>query len=62
MLRQENINTLIFTGLGLAECVIGTSMAAANSEYDVCLISDAMSTDPDSLKPGLPERPRWKGV
>jgi nicotinamidase/pyrazinamidase len=50
ILISNDINTLVFVGLDLAKCVNSTILAADNREYDICLISDALVTNPDSLK------------
>ena len=61
ILIDNDITTLVFTGLDLARCVNSTIMAAANRNYDICLISDALISDPDSLKQGMLETFRQRG-
>ncbi len=50
ILISNEINKLVFVGLDLAECVNSTILAAENRNYDICLISDALIANPDSLK------------
>ncbi len=50
ILIKNEINKLLFAGLDLAHCVNGTILAAVNREYDISLISDAVSAKSDSLK------------
>jgi nicotinamidase/pyrazinamidase len=62
ILIRNDINTLVLTGLDLADCVKSTIMAAANRHYDICLISDALITKhPDSSKQDLLETFRRNG-
>jgi nicotinamidase/pyrazinamidase len=53
ILIRNDINKLVFVGLDLAKCVNSTIMAAVNRNYKICLISDALITNPDSLKNGI---------
>ena len=50
ILIKNEINKLVFTGLDLAYCINGTIEAAQNRNYDICLISDAVISETDSLK------------
>jgi nicotinamidase/pyrazinamidase len=51
ILIRNEINKLVFTGLDLALCVNSTILAAANRNYDICLISDALTSQyPDMLE------------
>ena len=51
ILIANEINKLVFTGLDLAWCVKSTMQAAENRKYEICLISDGLSSEyPDSLK------------
>jgi nicotinamidase-related amidase len=61
ILTQHKVNRLVFTGLDLGQCVRSTILAAANRKYEICLISDAVISNPDSLKPGLLEGFRTRG-
>jgi nicotinamidase/pyrazinamidase len=62
ILMRNEINKLVFTGLDLARCVNSTIQAAANRNYDICLISDAViSEDPDSLKQDMLEKFKQRG-
>jgi nicotinamidase/pyrazinamidase len=62
ILIEHDINTLVFTGLDLARCVHSTIQAAANRQYGICLISDAViSKDPDSLKQDMLEKFKQRG-
>jgi nicotinamidase/pyrazinamidase len=61
ILIRNDINKLVFAGLDLARCVNSTIMAAANRNYDICLICDALITDPDSLRQVLLEKFKQSG-
>jgi nicotinamidase-related amidase len=61
ILINNNINKLVFTGLDLAQCVNSTILAAVNRNYKICVISDAVITDPDSLKNGILEKFKQSG-
>jgi len=50
VLINNEINSLVFTGLDLAHCVHSTIQAAENRNYDIYLISDAVLGKSDSLK------------
>lgn len=50
ILIKHDINKLVFTGLDIAHCVNSTIQAAVNRNYDICLISDALLSESDSLK------------
>ena len=49
ILVRNDINKLIFTGLDLSQCVNSTILAAINRKYEICLISDAVLANSDSL-------------
>jgi nicotinamidase/pyrazinamidase len=62
ILIRNEINKLVFTGLDLALCVNSTILAAANRNYDICLISDALTSQyPDSLKQDMLEKFKQRG-
>jgi len=61
ILVNNEINRLVFVGLDLGECVKSTIEAADNREYDICLISDALVADPDSLKDVLLDTFKQRG-
>lgn len=61
ILIKNGINKLVFTGLDLAQCVNSTILAAVNRNYKICLISDALITNPDSLKNGILEKFKQSG-
>lgn len=62
ILIGNGVNRLVFTGLDLARCVSNTVEAAANRNYNICLVSDALiSKDPDSLKQNLLRTFRARG-
>jgi nicotinamidase-related amidase len=61
ILIKNDINELVFAGLDLAECVNSTILAADNREYDICLISDALVADPDSLRDIMLDRFKQRG-
>ena len=61
ILINNDINKLIFTGLDLAQCVSSTILAAVNRNYKICLISDAVITNPDSLKNDILEKFKQNG-
>jgi len=61
ILIKNNINKLVFTGLDLVQCVNSTILAAVNRNYKICVISDAVITDPDSLKNGILEKFKQSG-
>ncbi len=61
ILINNDINKLVFVGLDLAECVNSTILAADNREYDICLISDALIANPDSLKDVMLDEFRQRG-
>jgi nicotinamidase/pyrazinamidase len=61
ILIKNDINRLLFTGLDLGQCVKNTILAAKNRNYDICLISDAVISNPDSIKESLLEEFRKKG-
>jgi nicotinamidase-related amidase len=61
ILIKKGINKLVFTGLDLAQCVNSTILAAVNRNYKICLISDALITNPDSLKNGILEKFKQSG-
>jgi len=61
ILIKNGINKLVFTGLDLAQCVNSTILAAVNRNYKICLISDALITNPDSLKNGILEKFQQSG-
>lgn len=61
ILLRHDINTLVFVGLDLAQCVKSTISAAVNRNYRICLISDALVTNPDSLKNGILENFKQSG-
>jgi nicotinamidase-related amidase len=61
ILITNDINTLVFVGLDLAECVNSTILAADNRNYDICLISDALVANPDSLKDVMLDKFKQKG-
>ena len=61
ILIKNNINKLVFTGLDLAQCINSTILAAVNRKYKICLISDAVITNPDSLKNGILEKFKQSG-
>ena len=50
ILVKNEINKLVFMGLDLAYCINSTIQAAENRNYDICLISDAVLSESDSLK------------
>jgi nicotinamidase/pyrazinamidase len=53
LLIKKDINGLVFTGLDLGQCVKNTILGAKNRNYDICLISDAVISNPDSIKESL---------
>ena len=53
ILISQEVNRLVFTGLDLGQCVKNTIQAALNRKYDICLISDAVISNPDSIKERL---------
>ena len=61
ILIKNDINVLVFTGLDLAECVNSTILAAANRNYKICVISDAVITESDSLKNSILEKFKQSG-
>jgi len=61
ILIKKGINKLVFTGLDLAQCVNSTILAAVNRNYKICLISDALITNPDSLKNSILEKFKQSG-
>lgn len=61
ILVRNEINTLAFVGLDLAACVNSTVMAAVNRNYRICLIEDALITNPDSLKQSILEKFKHSG-
>jgi nicotinamidase/pyrazinamidase len=61
ILVRNDINRLVFVGLDLAECVNSTILAADNRKYDICLISDALVANPDSLKDVMLDKFRQRG-
>lgn len=61
ILIKNGINKLVFTGLDLAQCVNSTILAAVNRNYKICLIKDALITNPDSLKNGILEKFKQSG-
>jgi nicotinamidase/pyrazinamidase len=61
ILIKNGINKLVFAGLDLAECVNSTILAAANRKYDICLISDALVANPDSLKDIMLDKFKQRG-
>ena len=61
ILIRNDINRLVFTGLDLGQCVKNTILAAKNRNYDICLISDAVISKPDSIKETLLEEFRLIG-
>jgi nicotinamidase/pyrazinamidase len=61
ILIKNGINKLLFAGLDLAECVNSTILAADNRKYDICLISDAVVANPDSLKDVMLEKFKQRG-
>jgi nicotinamidase/pyrazinamidase len=61
ILIKNGINKLLFAGLDLAECVNSTILAAANRKYDICLISDALVANPDSLKDIMLDKFKQRG-
>jgi nicotinamidase-related amidase len=61
ILVNNEINRLVIVGLDLAECVKSTIEAAENRGYDICLISDALVVDPDSLKDVLLDTFKQRG-
>ena len=61
ILIKNGINKLVFTGLDLAQCVKSTILAAVNRNYKICLIKDALITNPDSLKNGILEKFKQSG-
>lgn len=62
ILLKNDINKLVFTGLDLAQCVNSTILAAVNRNYKICVISDAVLTNPDSLKNGILENFKHSGL
>jgi len=61
ILITNDINKLVFVGLDLAECVNSTILAAENRKYDICLISDALVANPDSLKDVMLDKFKQRG-
>ena len=61
ILINNEINSLVFVGLDLGECVNSTIVAAVNRKYDICLIDDALVADPDSLKDVLLDEFKQRG-
>jgi nicotinamidase-related amidase len=61
ILIKNGINKLVFTGLDLAQCVNSTILAAVNRNYKICLISDALITNLDSLKNSILEKFKQSG-
>jgi nicotinamidase-related amidase len=62
ILIRNDVNKLVFTGLDLARCVHSTILAAANRDYDICLISDALISEyPDSLKQDMLDKFKQRG-
>jgi nicotinamidase/pyrazinamidase len=61
ILVRNDINRLVFAGLDLAECVNSTILAADNRKYDICLISDALVANPDSLKDVMLDKFKQRG-
>jgi nicotinamidase/pyrazinamidase len=61
LLVRQGINTLVFVGLDLSQCVASTIKAGVNRNYRIRVISDAVLNNPDSLKAGVLERMRQDG-
>jgi nicotinamidase/pyrazinamidase len=61
ILVKNDINRLVFVGLDLAECVYSTILAADNRKYEICLISDALVANPDSLRDVMLDKFKQKG-
>jgi nicotinamidase/pyrazinamidase len=61
ILINNDINRLVFVGLDLAECVNSTILAADNRKYDICLISDALVANPDSLRDVMLDKFKQRG-
>ena len=50
ILIESEISRLFIVGLDAAFCVNGTIEGARNRGYDIAVISDAILSDPDSMK------------
>lgn len=49
-LRKMEINTLVITGLDMAQCAFRTSVAALNRGYNVMVVKEAVISENDELK------------
>ena len=61
ILIKNEVNKLVFTGLDLAYCINSTIEAAQNRNYDICLITDAVLSETNSLKNEMLNKFRQSG-
>lgn len=61
ILNKNEINKLVFTGVDLAYCVNSTIQAAANRNYQICLVSDALLSKSDSMKAEMLDKYKERG-